>query len=55
MISALLLPASLIAGIFGMNMLPDLFMHQWFFGVVIVVMVAVSGGLLTSLDRRGWL
>ena len=30
-ISALLLPASLIAGIFGMNMLPDLFMHQWFF------------------------
>jgi Mg2+ and Co2+ transporter CorA len=54
-ISALLLPASLIAGIFGMNMLPDLFMHQWFFGVVIVVMVAVSGGLLTSLYRRGWL
>jgi Mg2+ and Co2+ transporter CorA len=54
-ISALLLPASLIAGIFGMNMLPDLFMHQWFFIVVIVLMVAVSGGLLTLLYRRGWL
>ena len=54
-ISALLLPASLIAGIFGMNMLPDLFMNQWFFSVAIVVMVAVSGGLLTVLRRRGYL
>jgi magnesium transporter len=54
-ISALLLPASLLAGIFGMNMLPDVFMHQWFFIVVIVLMVAVSGGLLTLLYRRGWL
>ena len=54
-ISALLLPASLIAGIFGMNMLPDVFMHQWFFVVVIVMMVLVSGGLLTPLYRRGWL
>ena len=54
-ISALLLPASLIAGILGMNMLPDAFMHQWFFVVVIVLMVAVSGGLLTLLYRRGWL
>jgi Mg2+ and Co2+ transporter CorA len=54
-ISALLLPASLIAGIFGMNMLPDMFMHQWFFPVVIVLMVAVSGGLLALLYRRGWL
>jgi magnesium transporter len=54
-ISALLLPASLIAGIFGMNMLPDLFMHQWFFAVVIGLMVAVSTGLLTLLYRRGWL
>jgi magnesium transporter len=54
-ISALLLPASLLAGIFGMNMLPDIFMNQWFFGVVLVLMVAVSGGLLTMLYRRGWL
>ncbi len=54
-ISALLLPASLLAGIFGMNMLPDVFMHHWFFGVVIVLMVAISGGLLTLLYRRGWL
>ncbi len=54
-ISALLLPASLIAGIFGMNMLPDALMHQWFFAVVIVLMVVVSGGLLTILYRRGWL
>jgi len=54
-VSALLLPASLIAGIFGMNMLPDLFMNQWFFSVAIVLMVVVSGGLLTFLYRRGWL
>jgi len=51
-ISALLLPASLLAGIFGMNMLPDIFMHHWFF---VVVMVAVSGGLLAVLRRRGYL
>ena len=54
-ISALLLPASLLAGIFGMNMLPDVFMHHWFFSVVSLLMVAVSGGLLTLLYRRGWL
>jgi magnesium transporter len=54
-ISALLLPASLLAGVFGMNMLPDIFMHQWVFAVVIVLMVAVSAGLLTVLYRRGWL
>jgi magnesium transporter len=54
-ISALLLPASLLAGVFGMNMLPDVFMHQWFFVVVIVLMVVVSGGLLRLLYRRGWL
>jgi Mg2+ and Co2+ transporter CorA len=54
-ISALLLPAALIAGIFGMNMLPDFFMHQWFFWVVVVLMIVVSGGLLTILFRRGWL
>lgn len=54
-ISALLLPASLLAGIFGMNMLPDVFMHQWFFVVVLMLMVAVSAGLLTLLNRRGWL
>jgi Mg2+ and Co2+ transporter CorA len=52
-ISALLLPAALIAGIFGMNMLPDFFMHHWFFWVVVALMVVVSGGLLTTLYRRG--
>ena len=54
-VSVLLLPASLLAGIFGMNMLPDVFMHSWFFVVVIALMVAVSGSLLYTLHRRGWL
>jgi Mg2+ and Co2+ transporter CorA len=54
-ISALLLPATVLAGVFGMNMLPDVFMHHWFFVVVIALMVVVSGGLLTLLYRRGWL
>lgn len=54
-ISALLLPASLIAGVGGMNMLPDLFMKQWFFWVFMALMVVISGGLLATLYRRGWL
>jgi magnesium/cobalt transport protein CorA len=54
-VSVLLLPASLLAGIFGMNMLPDAFTHSWFFVVVLALMGAISGGILALLRRRGWL
>jgi Mg2+ and Co2+ transporter CorA len=54
-VSVLLLPASLLAGVFGMNMLPKVFLHSWFFIVVLAIMVAVSGSLLALLYRRGWL
>lgn len=54
-VSVLLLPASLLAGIFGMNMLPESFLHAWFFVVALAMMGAVSGGALLLLHRRGWL
>jgi magnesium transporter len=54
-VSVLLLPASLLAGVFGMNMLPKAFLHQWFFFVVLALMVVISGGILALLYRRGWL
>ena len=54
-VSVLLLPASLLAGIFGMNMLPDVFLHAWFFVVALALMAAVSGSVLFLLHRRGWL
>ena len=54
-VSVLLLPAALIAGIFGMNMLPKAFLHPWVFWVLIALMVTVSGSVLYAIHRRGWL
>jgi Mg2+ and Co2+ transporter CorA len=54
-VSSLLLPATVLAGVFGMNMLPKVFLHEWFFGVVIALMVAISASILVLLHRRGWL
>ena len=54
-VSLLLLPATVIAGIFGMNMLPKIFLHEWFFAVVIGVMVAVGATLLLVMRRLRWL
>jgi Mg2+ and Co2+ transporter CorA len=54
-LSAVLLPATVLAGVFGMNMLPKLFLHQWFFAVAVGLMVTISATLLALLHRRGWL
>jgi magnesium transporter len=54
-VSLLLLPASLLAGIFGMNMLPKMFLHPWVFAAVIATMVVVGAVALVVLRRLRWL
>ena len=48
-VSLTLLPATLIAGILGMNMLPKFLMHPWVAGAALVLMLAVAGGLLLAM------
>ena len=54
-VSLTLLPATLIAGILGMNMLPKFLMHPWVAGAALVLMLAVAGGLLLTMRLRRWL
>ncbi len=54
--STIMLPLSLIAGIYGMNVKfwppPE---HPYSFFIIIVIMLAVSGGLLYFFRRRRWI
>lgn len=54
-ISAVFMPLTLIAGIYGMNFLymPELKWH-YSYPIVIALMFAIAGGLLYSFYRRGW-
>ena len=54
-ISAVFMPLTLIAGIYGMNFLymPELRWH-YSYPVVIAFMIAIAGGLLYVFYRRGW-
>jgi Mg2+ and Co2+ transporter CorA len=54
-ISVLLLPAVVIAGIMGMNFRVGMFEHSWLFWVVIVVMVGLAGATLVIAKRRRWI
>ena len=54
--AAVLLPLSVVAGIYGMNLPvwppPE---HPLSFWIVLATMVAMGGGLLVYFKRRGWL
>jgi magnesium transporter len=54
-VSLLLLPAALIAGTLGMNMLPKYLLASWVFWVALAGMVLVSGSLLLVMRLRRWL
>jgi magnesium transporter len=54
-VSLLLLPAGVIAGTLGMNMLPGYLLHSWVFWAALTGMVVVSGGLLLIMRLRRWL
>jgi Mg2+ and Co2+ transporter CorA len=49
MVSVVLLPATVIAGVFGMNMLPDYFLDSWVFWAVLGLMLLVASGLLLTV------
>ena len=54
--SAIILPLSLIAGIYGMNFdnMPELHSHWGYFGVL-TSMIARAAGMLLWFRRKGWL
>lgn len=54
-ISAIFMPLMLIAGIYGMNFryMPELY-WKYAYGVVLLVMLVIAGGLLWFFHRRGW-
>lgn len=54
-VSVLLLPIGAIAGIMGMNMLPDYVVQSWVFYAVLVLMAVVSAAAVLFMRRRHWL
>lgn len=54
-VSLMLLPATVIAGTMGMNMLPEYLLHSWVFWAAIVAMVVVSVSVLVTMRWRRWL
>ncbi len=54
-ISVILLPLSLIAGIYGMNVALPLAEQPWVFLLIIGFMALVAGVMLAFFRRRGWL
>jgi magnesium transporter len=54
-ISAIFLPMTLLAGIYGMNfdVMPELH-FSWAYPAVLVLMVVVAAGMLWSFRSRGW-
>ncbi|MGQ9516303.1 MAG: magnesium/cobalt transporter CorA [Anaerolineae bacterium] len=54
-ISVILLPLSLISGIYGMNIALPLADSPWAFVLILGLMVLVAGVMLAFFRRRGWL
>jgi len=54
--SAIVLPLSLVAGIYGMNFqhMPEL-ASKWGYPAVLVGMASIAGGMLLWFRRKGWL
>ncbi|MBC8249685.1 MAG: hypothetical protein H8E90_08400, partial [Anaerolineales bacterium] len=54
-ISVILLPLTLLSGIYGMNIYLPLARHPLSFIFVTGLMILVAGGMLFYFKRRGWL
>ncbi|MDY7039848.1 MAG: magnesium/cobalt transporter CorA [Chloroflexota bacterium] len=54
-ISVVLLPLTLISGIYGMNILLPLAQNAYAFWLIAAAMVLISGGMLFYFRRRRWL
>jgi magnesium transporter len=54
-ISVVMLPLTLLAGIYGMNVMLPLAHSPWAFPFVLALMVLITTGMLFYFKRRGWL
>jgi magnesium transporter len=55
LVTVMLLPASVLAGIMGMNFKTGLFEHASLFWFVVAVMFAIAGGLALAARKRRWI
>jgi magnesium transporter len=54
-ISVVMLPLTLLSGIYGMNIALPLARHPYSFVFIMVLMVLMAGGMIFYFKRRGWL
>ena len=55
LVTVILLPASVIGGIMGMNFQVGLFDQAWVFWVVIAAMLAIAVAVLSVARNRAWI
>jgi Mg2+ and Co2+ transporter CorA len=55
LVTVMLLPASVLGGIMGMNFQAGFFEHAWLFWVVVAAMAAIAGTLALIARRRNWI
>jgi magnesium transporter len=53
--TVMLLPATVLGGIMGMNFKADFFEHAWLFWVVVAAMAAIAAALALIAWRRTWI
>jgi magnesium transporter len=54
LVTVMLLPATVLGGIMGMNFRVGFFGQAWLFWVVVAVMVGVAAALAAVARRRHW-
>jgi len=54
-ISVIILPLSLISGLYGMNVFLPMAQHPLSFFAILGLMAVIAGGMLLYFKRRGWL
>ena len=54
-ISTIMLPLSVISGIYGMNVNLPFMQEGWVFGVIIAVMLIVVVGFIFYFKKKRWL
>lgn len=54
-ISTIMLPLSVLSGLYGMNISLPLADSQFAFGFVVLIMAFVAGGMLVFFQKRGWI
>jgi magnesium transporter len=55
LVTVMLLPASVLAGIMGMNFKVGFFVRAWLFWLVVAIMVGIASALALAARRRSWI